>query len=227
MMMTEDEINDLAINILAPLAGGAFYGRGSEAEVQELIDFAKEAIPKLLRECQEHGMTDLRHIAYLIGTIERESRFGRVMEEDVSRAEASGYTGGWDYRGRGYIQLTHRGNYQRVSDYLNEDRPLGQEIDLVENPELIVEDKDLSAEVAVRGMLGKERNADWFTDKKGHTIERFIPTDRPTTNRDELREDFLDARAIVNGRQPRSHGHRQEIADRSLVYYDALDANEC
>jgi len=48
----------------------------------------------------------------------------------------SQYEGGWKYRGRGFIQITHKGWYKAIGDYLG--------IDLVNDPDLITRDDDVN-----------------------------------------------------------------------------------
>jgi hypothetical protein len=51
---------------------------------------------------------------------------------------------GWEYHGRGYVQLTHIGNYQMIQDRMAEK---GVKVDLVGNPDLM-----LTPEVAAHGI---------------------------------------------------------------------------
>jgi hypothetical protein len=75
--------------------------------------------------------------------------------------------------GRGFVQLTHKRNYERAS------RELG--IDLVSNPARAM-DPAISAKVLVRGMMGG-----WFT---GAALPRFI---------NATEADYVNARRSVNG----------------------------
>lgn len=59
---------------------------------------------------------------------------------------------GWKYRGRGYIQITGKANYERMS------RISGY--DLVSNPDILIDDPLVSAKVSILFILNdlKERN---------------------------------------------------------------------
>ena len=46
------------------------------------------------------------------------------------------YRGGWKYRGRGFIQITHKETYEKIGNYLG--------IDLVNDPDLILRDDDIN-----------------------------------------------------------------------------------
>ncbi|MDF1853819.1 MAG: hypothetical protein P1U85_23525, partial [Verrucomicrobiales bacterium] len=59
---------------------------------------------------------------------------------------------GWKFRGRGYFNLTGRDNYKRMGDRIG--------VDLVSNPDLIIEDKDVSLKVAKAYLEEKNSPAD-------------------------------------------------------------------
>jgi len=44
---------------------------------------------------------------------------------------------GWKYRGRGDLQLTGKAAYQAYQDWLNVDAAAGEEVDLINNPDLV------------------------------------------------------------------------------------------
>ena len=75
--------------------------------------------------------------------------------------------------GRGFVQITHKRNYERAS------RELG--VDLVADPTRAMEPR-ISAKILVRGMMGG-----WFT---GAALPRYV-------NSTEV--DYVNARRVVNG----------------------------
>jgi len=75
--------------------------------------------------------------------------------------------------GRGYVQLTHKTNYEKASKRLG--------VDFVSNPSLVMK-PDYAARILVLGMA-----AGWFTGKK---LSDYITLSK---------SDFTNARRIVNG----------------------------
>jgi len=81
---------------------------------------------------------------------------------------------GFLFRGRGYVQLTGRANYQRIGQLLS--------VDLVGNPDLALQ-PPVAYRIAANGMrLG------WFT---GHRLSQYMPTGGAP--------DYVNARRIING----------------------------
>lgn len=117
------------------------------------------------------------------------------------------------YRGRGYVQLTGRSNYERMTSSLNEagfsytidgvtyGGQGNPPIDLLSNPEHVNQVPDLAARVLVSGM-----SAGSFTGRK---LDDSI---------NESGVDFTDARRIVNGDVAQNGalvgGYAQSYADR-------------
>lgn len=99
---------------------------------------AKTAIPALTQALSEQGITDPKAVSYAIATAGGESGFtpkdevlaqrGINAHNDRIANFQDNYEGGKDYHGRGYIQLTHKGNYKKYGDKIG--------VDLVSNPEL-------------------------------------------------------------------------------------------
>lgn len=142
---------------------------------------ARQHFPQILAECQRQGVTDKAQVAYILATTVHESGAGAFMEEFAS---GSAYEGRRDlgntqpgdgrrYKGRGYVQITGRGNYTDWS------RRLG--MDLVGNPDL-AKDPRIAARILVEGM-----KKGTFTGKK---LDDYIGGGRA---------DFVGARRIVNG----------------------------
>jgi putative chitinase len=80
---------------------------------------------------------------------------------------------GWDYRGRGFVQITGHDNYQRAGGHIN--------VDLVRRPDLALE-QHIAAQIMVAGML-----EGWFTGRK---LSDYLVSGK---------FDAVGARAIING----------------------------
>lgn len=76
---------------------------------------------------------------------------------------------GWKFRGRGYMQLTGRANYQKFAD------SMGRQ-DIMDNPDLIATDKELAANASA-----------WFWKKYSQA------------SKNAMKGDFIKARQISNG----------------------------
>lgn len=96
------------------------------------------------------------------------------------------------FKGRGYVQLTGRGNYTNAGNKLG--------IDLIGNPASAL-DPEVAYKIAARGM--KEG---WFS---GRGLSRYIASDD--------KADFKAARQIING-----HDHDTDIAAIAVKVLGAL-----
>lgn len=152
-------------------------------------------LPIILQECQAQGLTLPKFkedIAYILATARHETANWLFLEEigGCNQAIKLGYDGGENYYGRGYVQLTHKYNYQKFSKIMNQD--------LVNNPNLVLDPKD-AAFILVYGM----RNGS-FTGKKLDDFAYNYSSEEPevidgiakTGDRAIL---FIPARGIVNG----------------------------
>ena len=121
--------------------------------------------PKLWAAMTEWGMATAPVAAGIVGTIAKESgSFAPVREawwlSDDARwayyndtTKHAAYGGGAQYHGRGFVQLTHIGNYQAAQEAIN--RRMDWELDLVGKPDLAL-DGDVAAHIIC-----------WFFDAKG------------------------------------------------------------
>lgn len=64
---------------------------------------------------------------------------------------------GWAYRGRGYIQLTGRSNYKTYGDMCG--------FNIIQDPDLLVNDRNISAMIAVKFILNGLRGNVKFTNQ--------------------------------------------------------------
>lgn len=142
---------------------------------------AREHFPGIIAEAQRQGITNKDQLSYILATATHESGAGAFMEEFASGRAYEGRRDlgntqsgdGVRFKGRGYVQITGRRNYEDWS------RRLG--IDLVSNPELASR-PDIASRILVEGM--KEGT---FT---GVGLDRYI---------NGQGTDFRNARRIVNG----------------------------
>lgn len=152
-----------------PPPGGAF----SPGEHNEQI---------LIAECLRQGITIPAQIAYVLGTCYHESDRFNTMEEyasgdDYEYRDDLGNTQPGDgarFKGRGYVQLTGRTNYQKYTELSGKD--------LISSPELLGTDSGLAAFVTVHGMrVGHFTGVGLSDYTSGNSVN------------------FVGARAIVNG----------------------------
>jgi YD repeat-containing protein len=138
---------------------------------------SQEGIPLLLMNAQKAGL-DIGQTAYLLGTAYHETEFFGKLEEKASGIAYEGRLGnnspgdGPRYKGRGYIQITGKGNYEKFNS-------LG--IDFVKHPHLMAT-PNAAAYVAAFGL----RDGIFSGEKIGTYI-----------NSNKI--DFVGARKTVNG----------------------------
>lgn len=132
---------------------------------------------------QDQGVKDVRHVAYILATIKWETgdKWQPITElgSDSSLEERYGPdkpTGrrlgnnqpgdGARYRGRGYIQLTGRVNYQRLNQSLG---LAGSENDLVAHPEKALDpliSYRITSHIMVNGAATGKKLSDFINDDK-------------------------------------------------------------
>jgi putative chitinase len=172
-----------------------FSGRLTKGQVAGM-----EAI---LAEWERRGLSDLRHLAYMLATAFHETAFKmQPITEYGSKAYFNRYEGrkdlgntmpgdGYRFRGRGYVQITGRRNYNLASTKLG--------VDLVANPERALE-PTLAAAIMFVGMA-----EGWFTGVKLSTYFNASKTD------------WVNARRIINGTDK-----AQTIASYARSFHAAL-----
>ena len=143
----------------------------------------------LLKMQQDNNIADKRWIAYMLATVKHEcadtwnpiAEIGNLEYFDrynsgtaIGRQLGNTQPGdGFKYRGRGYVQITGRGQYKKLGDALG--------VNLVAKPQFAL-DKQIAYEIMSIGM-----RAGMFTGKK---LSDYINSDKC---------DFLNARRIING----------------------------
>lgn len=152
-----------------------------EAVPDSMRSYASQSIPLVLAEAKRLGVNDLRHIAYILATMQRESSFGADM---VNENPGVNINGGNQYIPRGYAQITHDYNYIYWSKRLG--------IDLVNNPERATE-PEIAAKIIVGGMRdGTFTGVDIegnLVPGGGHKLSDYFNSSKT---------DFYNARKIIN-----------------------------
>jgi putative chitinase len=109
----------------------------------------QDAIRKIVAAFHRYGDGDKNKLAYILATARHESNFRPIQERRASSSQTELYNlqnRYWSsgYFGRGFVQLTWKGNYQNMS------RVLG--VDFVNQPELAME-PTYAARILVYGMM--------------------------------------------------------------------------
>jgi len=162
----------------------------------------KANIRTVLKKCNEYGIHLPTQIQYILATVLHETagtfnpikeyggrkyferKYDPIKASTLAlreRAVIMGNTSigdGAKYCGRGYVQLTWKSNYQKMSDVLG--------IDFVSNPSLVL-DSNIAADILIIGMRDG-----LFT---GKCLDDYITCDKC---------DFLGARRIINGKDRRN-----------------------
>lgn len=135
-----------------------------------------------------------------MGGVDYLTRLYDVRGRDPDRARKHGNVSPGDgakYCGRGYVQLTWRGNYVRAG------RELG--VDLVGQPDLAMR-HDIAARILEAGM-----RQGWFT---GKGLADYLPAAGAGSHKA-----FVDARRIINGVD-----RAEKIAEHAMDFQEALMA---
>lgn len=218
-------------------------GESGRFSLTQYGDFSSIRI--ILNECIAMGIRSPDQVAYVLATAWHESRMGTWMTESgwmserraerigereygpnghrASEARRYGNTNAGDggrYMGRGYVQLTWKNNYERMSNLLKESgyqythngvtygngQNGTQEIDLVTNYRHVNENKELAARILVFGMDGGH----YVQDNRG--LDHYLPE-----GQDASHQNFQNARRIVNGTDK-----RRLIADNAVTIANVL-----
>jgi murein DD-endopeptidase MepM/ murein hydrolase activator NlpD len=162
----------------APTTIGATSGAPTSGAVVGNAAACEEAI---VRECLRQGITDDNQIAYILGTAKHESANYATLTEYASGSQYEGRRDlgnvqagdGQRFKGRGFVQVTGRSNYQKYSKILGKD--------FVANPQAMAA-PDVSTFTLVHGM-----KTGTFT---GARLDQYVGNGKA---------DFYGARRTVNG----------------------------
>ena len=140
---------------------------------------ALKNIPYIVNALRDEGILTPNVFAYALATIQHETAGTfNPIEEYYGRSQAQrlGYSGGQNYFGRGYIQLTHDYNYKDMGEKLG--------VDLLNNPELALDPnvaaKILAKFIKERGVAALAEKGDFVDarrpinpDNKGYSIAQI------------------------------------------------------
>lgn len=165
----------------AAIRADLFAGKLSQSQV--------DGITAILDEWDRRGLNDLRQLAYMLATTIHETartmqpitEYGKVSYFDkyepqtsIGKALGNKVKGdGYRFRGRGYVQLTGRANYDKASGKVG--------AALLVDPDLAL-DPDIAAKIMFAGMI-----EGWFTGKK---LADYFK---------DGNADWKNARRIING----------------------------
>jgi len=160
-------------------------------------------IEALIDTFTEFGDGDLNKLAYILTTVRHESGFYAIRETtafwsgetNITDARARARLGnaayakvdpvtGQSYYGRGFVQITWKSNYETMSEWLSNE--FGTEIDLVNNPDLVLQHPEYAAAITIYGMMEGSYAGD------GNGLDHYINSGNANN------PDFVGARYTVN-----------------------------
>ena len=172
-LMIEAHSRRLAKQFVAYIAATAWHEPGHKMEpVRESLNYSEAALKKKRKyftAAEANALGRNKDHPADQEAIANKMYANRIGNGDESSGD------GWRYRGRGYVQLTGRENYERFGYRLN--------IDLVSKPEMAC-DPDIAMKILFEGMMDGV-----FT---GRSLRQYI---KPSAG---LR-DYVNARRVVNG----------------------------
>lgn len=169
-----------------------------------------DSLDTILTYWDQSGYTDLRWLAYMLGTIYHETGQTMLPIEEWGKGKGRPYGSKIKhsgmaytkpnklYYGRGYVQLTWYENYELMSRLVGED--------LLNTPELA-----LQLNVAVKILFeGMTKGSSSFGDFTGKCLEMYF---------NKTTEDWIGARRIINGKDK-----AQTIANYSQSFLSCLSS---
>jgi Chitinase class I/RTX calcium-binding nonapeptide repeat (4 copies)/von Willebrand factor type A domain len=161
-----------------------------------------EKIDLIIDTCLSQGINLCNQIAYILATARHESKRFKDLEEDYNGDPVKyfnkkygnrlgnqlGTNDGYTYRGRGFVQLTGRVNYEKFGRALS--------LDLLNKPD-IATDPFIAAKILAYGMKqgtfvasGKKKKDGNFQFSSKQNLSEYLTLEK---------EDYSNARRIVNG----------------------------
>lgn len=148
-----------------------------------LVQGQVDGFNSILDRWEEKGLTDLRHLAYMLATSWHETAHTMQAIEEYGHGRGHTYgvpdpKTGKAYFGRGHVQLTWAENYKKMGALLG--------VDLYNKPELAL-DPVISVDILFEGMMKGLSGRGDFT---GVALENYF---------NDQTNDPYNARRIVNG----------------------------
>lgn len=166
----------------------------------------------------EYWITDKRQIAYVLSTVKWESWFKN--QEEIWKWKRKAYwivdkSTWYAYYGRWFIQLTRKENYQKYTEIIKssgrdfKDNQWNlikwSDVDLVKNPNLILQSNDLAVFILMDWMKY------WWPNRlERKRLDHYI---------NENKQDYYNARIIINGMSSKP----QEYANNAQTYLAKLE----
>ena len=171
--------------MFANLNTNEFFDRLRIALRESLTPTQMRSVALLLTEADNHGVTDVNQMAYILATCWHECRFKSMREirskktgSQVWKFQNKYWPSG--YYGRGFSQLTWLKNYRKFSQIVG--------VDLVSNPDAALI-PEIGAKILVFGMVNGTFVAHGL--KSNTRLAKFFPGGGDP--------DWMGARTIVNG----------------------------
>ena len=192
------------------------WGRENLDDSIDVSDKQKVSEQWVYDKAVEYGITDNRQIAYVLSTIKWESGFKNQKEiwwenKDYGKVDSETWKA---YYGRWFIQITHKGNYEKYTqiihnawiDFKDNDwwAIKWSEVDLVSNPDIILQSNELAIFIAMDWMKNW-----WPYRTENKRLDYYI---------NDNKQDYYNARIIINGMTSKP----QEYADRAQEYLNTL-----
>ena len=190
----------IIVGLLLLFGGAAVASPGAAMVAAFSLAFSlnntqRSSILLISKAFQQYGDKDYRKLVYILATSWHESRLQSIREYKAAVGteiweKYQKYYWPSGYYGRGFAQLTWRGNYEKMGNWLG--------IDLVNNPDLALE-PEIGAKILVYGMMNGS-----FTGKR---LSDYI-------NANEA--DYYNARRTVNGTFAANliEGHTYAVLDK-------------
>lgn len=182
---------------------------------QDYQEAARKNISYIIDALDKEGILTPEVLSYALATVQHESGF--VPKEEILADPSknsrnayiaqlqNNYEGGQRFKGRGYIQLTHKGNYEKYGKRIGED--------LANNPEKLLEPevsaKVLAAYFKDAGVVDAIEKGDYNTARvriqgRGALNSKFLPNTRAIAKQAQQLNQTISATGVPSPTQQES-----------------------